>query len=300
MKKHRITDKAVKFGRAEQNTPRGGKWASKFEDSDGKSRGSKGDVQAKKALGQHFLNDEQIAERIAQLVDDTMEHVVEIGPGMGVMTKYLYSRLGERLLCLEIDEESVEYLGKQAWAKGLKVWHGDFLQAPKEVWVKLDRRMAIVGNFPYNISTQIVFQMLECGVRVEQFAGMFQKEVAERLAAGEGNKDYGITSVLLQAYYDCEYVFTVHEDSFNPPPKVKSGVIDCRLKRVLPTCDYGALKLMVKTAFAQRRKTLGNAMKSLTASRSGFEIPSGWLGKRAEQIPVADYIQLAEIWSKNA
>lgn len=126
------------------------------------------------------------------------------------------------------------------------------------------------------------------------------KEVAERLAAGEGNKDYGITSILLQAYYDCEYVFTVHEDSFNPPPKVKSGVIDCRLKSELPTCDYGALKLVVKTAFSQRRKTLGNALKPLTTSRSGFVLPDGWSGMRAEQLGVRDYLKLAQIWVENS
>lgn len=298
MKKQKFIDKGSRKPQQEQNTPRGGKWASKFEDAPVK--GGKGDVHAKKALGQHFLTDEGIAQRIADLVDEEMEHVVEIGPGMGMMTKYLYPRFGERLLCLEIDGESVEYLGKQVWAQGMQVWHGDFLQAPNEVWVKAGGKMALVGNYPYNISTQIVFQLLECGVRVSQFAGMFQKEVAERLTAGEGNKDYGITSILLQAYYDCRYEFTVHEGSFNPPPKVKSGVIDCRLKSELPTCDYGALKLIVKTAFAQRRKTLGNALKSLTASRPGFELPEGWAQKRAEQLSVEAYLFLADCWTKNA
>lgn len=281
-----------------QNTPRGGKWASKFEDS--KSAAKKGDVQAKKGLGQHFLKDEGIAERIAGLVDSEMGHVVEIGPGMGVMTKYLLNRFGANLLCAEIDNESVEYLGKQAWAQELNIWQGDFLQAPAVDWVKPNSRMAIIGNYPYNISTQIVFKMLECGVRVEQFSGMFQKEVAERLAAGEGNKDYGITSVLLQAYYNCNYVFTVHEGSFNPPPRVKSGVIDCRLKAEQPNCDYLALKLVVKTAFSQRRKTLGNALKPLTASRLGFVLPHGWSGLRAEQVSVSDYLFLANLWQESA
>lgn len=295
MRKNKVISKGGSTGGNVQNTPRGGKWASKFEDE--KPSGKKGDVAAKKALGQHFLNDESIAERIAGLVDAGMEHVVEIGPGMGVMTKYLYGRFGEGLMCAEIDGESVEYLEKQGWAKGLKIWQGDFLQAPAEDWVKGGSRMAIIGNYPYNISTQIVFKMLECGVRVEQFSGMFQKEVAERLAAGEGNKDYGITSVLLQAYYDCTYEFTVGEGSFNPPPRVKSGVIDCRLKASLPDCDYGALKLVVKTAFSQRRKTLGNALKPLTSSREGFELPEGWSGLRAEQVPVKDYVFLAQLWS---
>jgi 16S rRNA (adenine1518-N6/adenine1519-N6)-dimethyltransferase len=125
---------------------------------------------------------------------------------------------------------------------------------------------------------------------------MFQKEVAERLCAGEGNKDYGITSVLLQAYYNCSYSFTVHEGSFNPPPRVKSGVIDCRLKSELPDCDYGALKLVVKTAFSQRRKTLANALKPLTSAREKFVLPEEWGGMRAEQIPVADYLFLAKSW----
>ncbi|MFM8994952.1 MAG: ribosomal RNA small subunit methyltransferase A, partial [Bacteroidota bacterium] len=197
MRRDKFIEKGGKTGKHVQNTPRGGKWASKFEETPVK--GGKGDVHAKKSLGQHFLTDEGIAQRIADLVDDDMGHVVEIGPGMGMMTKYLYPRFGERLLCLEIDGESVEYLGKQVWAQGMRVWQGDFLQAENAVWVKPGVKMALVGNYPYNISTQIVFQMLECGVMVSQFAGMFQKEVAERLAAGEGNKDYGITSILLQA-----------------------------------------------------------------------------------------------------
>ena len=216
---------------------------------------------------------------------------------MGVMTKFLFERLGGKLMCAEIDTESVEYLANQAWASGLKVWKGDFLQAPAEDWVAVGKRMAIVGNYPYNISTQIVFKMLECGVRVEQFSGMFQKEVAERLCAGEGGKDYGITSVLLQAYYSCNYCFTVHEGSFNPPPRVKSGVIDCRLKTELPDCDYNALKLVVKTAFSQRRKTLSNALKPLTSAREKFVLPEKWGALRAEQIPVADYLFLAKSWT---
>lgn len=297
MRQNKTISKGGQTSNNVQNTPRGGKWASKFEES--KPSGKKGDVHAKKGLGQHFLNDLGIAERIAGLVDDGIEHVVEIGPGMGVMTKFLFSRFGERLMCAEIDDESVEYLAKQSWAKGLKVWQGDFLQAPAEDWVKPNCRMAIVGNYPYNISTQIVFKMLECGVRVEQFTGMFQKEVAERLAAGEGNKDYGITSVLLQAYYECKYEFTVHEGSFNPPPRVKSGVIDCRLRKELPNCDYTALKLVVKTAFSQRRKTLGNALKPLTSSREGFVLPDDFLGMRAEQIAVKDYVMLAQMWVAN-
>lgn len=298
MRKNKFSSKGPQLSNQLQNTPRGGKWASKFEDpSASKGKGKPEDVRAKKGLGQHFLNDLSIAERIANLVDEGMEHVLEIGPGMGVMTKFLFERLGGKLMCAEIDTESVEYLANQAWASGLKVWKGDFLQAPAEDWVAIGKRMAIVGNYPYNISTQIVFKMLECGVRVEQFSGMFQKEVAERLCAGEGGKDYGITSVLLQAYYICNYCFTVHEGSFNPPPRVKSGVIDCRLKTELPDCDYNALKLVVKTAFSQRRKTLSNALKPLTSAREKFVLPENWGAMRAEQIPVADYLFLAKSWT---
>jgi len=297
LRKQKFSRRGPQLSNQLQNTPRGGKWASKFEDEGGsKGKSSSNDVKAKKALGQHFLNDLGIAENIANLVDAGMDQIVEIGPGMGVMTRFLLDRFGEKLLCMEIDQESVEYLGSQSWAKGLRVWHGDFLQASETDWVLEGKRMAIVGNYPYNISTQIVFKMLECGVRVEQFSGMFQKEVAERLCAGEGSKDYGITSVLLQAFYDCRYCFTVHENSFNPPPKVKSGVIDCRAKKALPDCDYQALKLVVKTAFSQRRKTLANAMKPLTSAREKFVLPENWGAMRAEQIPVVDYIFLAKMW----
>ena len=169
MRKNKFSSKGPQLSNQLQNTPRGGKWASKFEDPNAsKGKVKADDVKAKKGLGQHFLNDLSIAERIANLVDDSMEHVVEIGPGMGVMTKFLFARFGNRLMCAEIDTESVEYLANQAWASGLKVWKGDFLQAPAEDWVAIGKRMAIVGNYPYNISTQIVFKMLECGERSER------------------------------------------------------------------------------------------------------------------------------------
>lgn len=293
MKNFKSKQHGPQLSNSMQNTPRGGKWAIKFEDNPMRE---KDDVHAKKSLGQHFLNDLSIAKRIADVVDEKMDGVLEIGPGMGIMTKFLYSRFGERLLCAEIDKNSVVYLGKQAWAKDLRIWQGDFLKATESEWLMTEGLQAIIGNFPYNISTQIVFKMLEAPVRVKQFSGMFQKEVGERLCAAEGNKDYGVTSVLLQAYYDCKYLFTVGEKSFNPPPRVKGGVIDCKLRSEMPNCDNDALKLVVKTAFSQRRKTLGNAMKALTSSRVGFLLPDGWAALRAEQISVNDYIYLAKLW----
>ncbi len=281
-----------------QNSPRGGKWASKFED---KPTGKKAAVRPKKFLGQHFLNDLAIAERIASLVDDNMAHVVEIGPGTGILTRFLFERFSSRLKCMEIDEEAIQYLHKQKWAEGLDIWKGDYLETIDSDWLLFGgQKQALIGNFPYNISTQIVFKILEAGLRIDQFAGMFQKEVALRLCADEGNKDYGITSVLLQAYYTCNFEFTVNEHSFDPPPRVKSGVIQCRLRENMPNCKYESLKVVVKTAFSQRRKTLGNSLKPLTSARENFFIPEDWVTKRAEQLSVADYIYLAKIWESTA
>ncbi len=253
---------------------------------------SKDKVTAKKQLGQHFLTDKGIAQRIGELMLPNLDTVIEIGPGMGVMTQSLYAQWGSKLTVIEIDHESVAYLGRQEWAHGLNIMEGDFLEIPYEKWPE-GNCVGIVGNYPYNISTQIVFRMLEGPRMIEHFAGMFQKEVAKRFCAEHGNKEYGITSVMLQAYYDCKYEFTVNEGSFNPPPKVKSGVMSCVLKKELPLCTYKSLKMVVKHAFSQRRKTLNNALKPLTSVRTNFEIPEKWQGKRAEQLSVEDFKELA-------
>jgi 16S rRNA (adenine1518-N6/adenine1519-N6)-dimethyltransferase len=255
-------------------------------------------VTAKKQLGQHFLTDKGIAQKIGDLLIDDLDGVIEIGPGMGVMTTSLYEKWGNKLAVIEIDKESCDYLGRQEWAEGLKVIEGDFLEIPYTEWPE-GEKLAIIGNYPYNISTQIVFRMLESGKRVEQFAGMFQKEVAKRFCAEHGNKEYGITSVILQAYYNCKYEFTVNEGSFNPPPKVKSGVMSCILRDDLPECSYKNLKLVVKHGFSQRRKTLHNALKPLTSANSNFIIPEKWQSKRAEQLSVEEFKELSIFFEKS-
>ena len=272
--------------------------------------GSEADeVSAKKGLGQHFLIDLSVADAIGDILPDNLDAVLEIGPGMGVLTKRLFPRYQDKLLCVELDRESVEYLGKQEWAKGLSVKYGDFLRldffewiSDKNVLVKdkfekgTELSLAVIGNYPYNISTQIVFKVLECGNPVAYMGGMFQKEVAVRLCAGPGNKDYGITSVLLQAYYDCKYLFDVADICFQPPPKVTSGVMIAKRKDEIPTIQYEALKKVVKLAFGQRRKTLGNALKPLKGEKNQFELAEKFASKRAEQLSVEEFIEITETW----
>lgn len=255
-------------------------------------------VTAKKQLGQHFLTDKGIAERIGGLLKEPLDSVIEIGPGMGIMTQFLYSTWGEKLACIELDGESVIYLKQQDWAKGMNIMEGDFLAMPSSSWPEGDR-VGVVGNYPYNISTQIIFKLLESDRNVVQISGMFQKEVAKRFCADHGNKEYGITSVLLQSYYHCNYDFTVNEGSFNPPPKVKSGVMTCFKREDLPECSYKNLKLIVKQAFSQRRKTLSNALKPLVNGSGNFIIPEKWVGKRAEQLSVEEFKELAKIFENS-
>lgn len=243
-------------------------------------------VRAKKSLGQHFLKDEGIARRIADSLElSERTPVLEIGPGMGVLTKYLINNPNADFTVVEIDKESVAYLNEHY--PELRVIDGDFLK------MRLDQvypdGLCVIGNFPYNISSQIFFKVLEYRDLVPQVVGMIQKEVAERLAEPPGSRTYGILSVLLQAYYDIEYLFTVDENVFAPPPKVKSAVI--RLKRNSRKsldCDEKLFFTVVKTAFNQRRKTLRNALKPLEVPLDC--IPSEFLAKRAEQLSVADYV----------
>jgi 16S rRNA (adenine1518-N6/adenine1519-N6)-dimethyltransferase len=253
-------------------------------------------VAPKKQLGQHFLTDPAIALRIATSIPQGQwNRVVEVGPGMGILTRPLLETHSAALHCVEIDKESVEWLRLQGWAKELHIIQGDFLAVPEDVLFG-DGNVAVIGNYPYNISTQIAFRVLEARNPVKFFGGMFQREVARRFCADHGNKEYGVTSVLLQAFYDCKYLFTVNEGSFNPPPAVKSGVMACVRKELPPDCTYKSLALVVKTAFNQRRKTLSNALKPLTSSKPSFVLPDELKGKRAEQLPVETFIMLAARW----
>lgn len=247
------------------------------------------EVRAKKYLGQHFLTDENIARRIAESLSADVHNLLEIGPGMGMLTKYLIDRPNTNFRVIEIDSESVAYL--QDHYPALYVIEGDFLRLPlNDIF---HNHYAIIGNFPYNISSQILFRVFEQRDTVNEVVGMFQKEVAERIAAGPGSKTYGILSVLLSAFYDIEYLFTVPEHVFNPPPKVKSAVI--RLKRNNVShleCDEKLFVQTVKAGFNQRRKTLRNALHQLGLSLDA--VPPLFLAKRAEQLSVSEFITITK------
>lgn len=250
-------------------------------------------VRAKKYLGQHFLKDESIAERIAKSLTGDVKNVLEIGPGMGVLTKYLVENKDINLWAVELDTESVEYLHQHY--PSLQVMEGDFLRLDiSQLFRAQDggcEPFAVIGNFPYNISSQILFKVFDYRNSVPELVGMFQKEVAERVAARPGSKVYGILSVLLTAFYDIEYLFTVHEHVFNPPPKVKSAVIRMRRNGVMCLeCDEKLFVTVVKTGFNQRRKTLRNALKPLGRMLDGID--GQVLQKRAEQLSVADFVAL--------
>ena len=249
-------------------------------------------VKAKKHLGQHFLKDESIAQNIADaLVLDSYEKVLEIGPGMGVLTKFLLQKPFQTFV-VEIDKESVIYLQEHYPALHGRICGEDFLKYDIQKLLGQDP-FAIIGNFPYNISTQIVFKALELRAFVPEFAGMFQKEVAERICEKKGSKAYGILSVLTQAFYHAEYLFTVEPHVFIPPPKVKSGVL--RLTRKddysLP-CDEKLFFRVVKTAFNQRRKTLRNSLKTMNLSDSLKE--DTIFDLRPEQLSVEDFIAITQ------
>ena len=247
-------------------------------------------VKAKKHLGQHFLKDENIAKKIADTLSlKNYEKVLEIGPGMGVLTKYLLKKPIETYV-IEIDKESVSYLKDNYPALNKNIIENDFLRFNlNEVFLK--EPFAIIGNFPYNISTQIVFRTIEMRNQIPEFCGMFQKEVAERICEKPGSKTYGILSVLCQAFYNAEYLFTVNEDVFNPPPKVKSGVLRLTRKEnfTLP-CNEKLFFSVVKMAFNQRRKTLRNSLKSLPLPQEVRE--EKIFDLRPEQLSVEDFIWL--------
>lgn len=247
------------------------------------------EVKAKKFLGQHFLTDERIAERIVESLSTETNHVLEIGPGMGVLTKYLIKKDELDFHVVEIDRESVAYLHDHY--PTLDVIEGDFLQY--DLTSLFHDTFSIIGNFPYNISSQILFKVFDNRDRVSEVVGMFQKEVAERVAAGPGSKTYGILSVLLSAFYNIEYLFTVNENVFNPPPKVKSAVIRLRRNDVKSLeCDEKLFVQVVKAGFNQRRKTLRNALRQLNLPLG--RISEETLAKRAEQLSVAQFIEITK------
>lgn len=266
-----------------------------------KKHHDKGPVKAKKHLGQHFLKDEAIAKQIADtLLQKGYDNVIEIGPGTGVLTKYLLAR-EINLVAMDLDTESIKYLNETfplehftlLQGKGsFKVIEADFLNYDLNALFN-NQPFGITGNFPYNISTQIVFKMLEHRDLVPEFSGMFQKEVAERICAQEGSKTYGILSVIAQAFYDTEYLFTVPPEVFDPPPKVQSGVLRMVRKTNyhLP-CDEQLFKRVVKTAFNQRRKTLRNSLKTFTLSDILKE--DTIFDQRPEQLSVEDFIALTK------
>ena len=254
-------------------------------------------VRAKKNLGQNFLKDEEIARRISETISAEQLPaasaaygslpILEIGPGMGMMTKYLMNT-GRELTAVELDHESVEYLDKIY--PGLNVVEGDFLKMDlEEIY---SGPFALIGNYPYNISSQIFFKVLDYKEKIPVVAGMLQKEVAERICSGPGSKVYGILSVLLQAWYDCEYLFNVEPHVFAPPPKVRSGVLRLtRNSRESLGVDEAFFKTVVKTAFGQRRKTLRNSLASLIA-QSGMAPDSEILSLRPERLSVEQFISL--------
>lgn len=253
-------------------------------------------VKAKKHLGQHFLTDENIARKIVDgLSFEGYKNVMEVGPGMGVLTKYLLEK-DQNIYLAEIDKESIEYLKNNYPKVTEETFVGDFLK--QDFQFMNGEQIAIIGNFPYNISSQILFKIIDYYELVPEMVGMFQKEVAERTAAVPRTKDYGILSVLIQAYYDTSYLFTVHENVFNPPPKVKSGVI--RLTRNPKEGLAGnevLFKQIVKAGFNQRRKKLSNALKILN-------IPEAlktheFMNKRAEELSVSDFISFTQLWKEN-
>lgn len=254
-------------------------------------------VRAKKHLGQHFLKDENIARKIvASLSREGYGKVLEVGPGMGVLTKYLLEDPSLQTWVIDIDTESIAYLEEHFPSLKGHIISGDFLRL--DLAKLFGQPFAIIGNFPYNISSQILFHALEHRNLVPEIVGMFQKEVAERVAAPPGSKTYGILSVLLQAFYRIEYLFTVSESVFNPPPKVKSAVIRLRRNEVQHLdCDEALFFRVVKAAFNQRRKTLRNSVRAFKV-KPGFE---GYdiFSKRPEQLSVKEFVSLTNMLEKS-
>lgn len=252
-------------------------------------------VKPKKNLGQHFLKDREIARRIAgTLTGDGYSSVLEIGPGMGMLTTYLLERHFPDFRVIEIDNESAHYL-KEHFPEIKDIIRGDFLTMDIDTCFK--EKLGIIGNFPYNISTQILFRVLQSRDKIVEVCGMLQKEVAERICAQPGSKAYGITSVLLQAFYSTEYLFTVSESVFSPPPKVKSGVIRLRRNDVHDLgCNEALFSRVVKAGFNQRRKILRNSIKSAFNLRNDDFI---YFSLRPEQLSVEQFVEMTRWIEEN-
>lgn len=254
-------------------------------------------VRPKKHLGQHFLLDMSVCERIAEAITGVGEtkKIVEVGPGTGALTQYLM-KLPYETSVVEVDDESVAYLNAYYPALRGRIYEEDFLRM--DLKERFGDNFCVVGNFPYNISSQILFKVLDEWECVPELVGMFQKEVAERVASGPGSRDYGILSVLLQVHYEIKYLFTVEPEVFNPPPKVKSGVL--RMERrpaPLVTTQQKEFKQVVKLAFNQRRKTIRNSVKSLL--QPGITSENDLFNKRPEQLSVEQFIELTHILFPN-
>lgn len=247
-------------------------------------------VRPKKSLGQHFLSDHNIAQKIIAALPDSPSNLMEIGPGTGVLTRYILELPGIDPIFVETDQEAVDYLQDNLSLDMEKIVHEDFLKVNLQKIV--EGPYQIVGNLPYNISSQIFFRMLEDRDRLSSAVVMIQKEVAERIRSGPGSKVYGILSVLLQTWFDIEYLFTVSQGVFIPPPKVKSAVIRLTRNDTIDIgCDPAHYFRVVKAGFNQRRKTLRNALKSLTTNKDISAIED-LLGKRAEQLSVEEFIRI--------
>lgn len=244
----------------------------------------------KKSLGQHFLKDEAIIQKILEaLLRQPFARLLEVGPGGGALTRHLLEVPGITFKAVEIDDEKVAWLSQTYPAIKDKLIHKSVL----DLDAPFEEPFTIIGNFPYNISTEIVFKILDWGNVVERVIGMFQKEVAQRLAASHGNKVYGVTSVLIQAFYRVNYLFDVPQDAFNPPPKVMSGVIELVPRADLPSFrSYKDFKLLVKQAFTQRRKTLRNACRGLFRPE---RLADPLFDKRPEQLSVEDFARLTHL-----
>ena len=256
-------------------------------------------MKAKKSYGQHFLNKESIAKDIATSLKltDQYQRIVEIGPGQGMLTKYLMEYKEHELKVIEADRDMVDYLAAHYTALVPHIISEDFLRV--KLSELFDDQYAVIGNFPYNISSQILFKILENKEQVPEMVGMFQKEVAERVAAKPNTKAYGIISVLIQAYYDVEYLFSVGPKNFNPPPKVQSGVIRITRKKDFKNlgCDESRLKAVVKTTFGMRRKMLRNTMKPFLPKNVIFE--DEFFQKRPENLSVEEFIYLTNLTFKH-
>lgn len=250
-------------------------------------------VSPKKHLGQHFLADKNISRKIADSIQYSgVKNVVEIGPGTGALTEFLLLQ-DNHLKLIDLDKESIEYLHQKYPERREDILYGDFLKMDCKDYFADE--FIVTGNFPYNISTQIMFKVVENRNQITQVVGMFQKEVAERIAEKHGSKTYGILSVIIQAFYDVEYLFTVSENVFIPPPKVKSGVIRLiRKEKQNLDCDEKLFVQIVKATFNQRRKTIHNSLKKLGLEKG---VPEKFATKRPEQLSVEEFVELTKLMS---